>query len=238
MHIQPILMPSVSPLERDFEKALAEHCKFAQQALSDPGTHGIYAGDDLEMLGSTGIVFEIPCAPEGLSETGLKRLYDAGVRVMGLTHDGTSEYGGGWQSGSRLTPRGMYLIGLMAEQGIMLDLSSMNHATARDALDFVRHEKLSFYPMASHAGCHTIAPHPQNFPDDVIDRIADGNGFVGIRLTTHPFGKHFGRHLESFLGQVSYAIYRIGWKSVGRAIAGDLCGGNFTKFLNRSLMRS
>lgn len=221
--------------------------------------HGIYAPDDLERAASTGMVFHAPCAPEELVRERVQRLYDAGVRAMGLTHDGANEYGGGWRSTAGLTVRGMYLIGLMAEVGIMLDLSSMNNATACDALDFIRQEKLPVYPMASHAGCATVSAHPRNFADDVLDRIALATGFAGIRLTMHPFEK---QSLEGFMRQVSYAIYRMGWRFVGvgsdnnlyhplptikemledtksgRQIASDLCGGNFRSFLNRSLLRA
>ncbi|MFZ2167862.1 MAG: membrane dipeptidase [Minisyncoccia bacterium] len=256
---EPILVPTVSPLERSFNRAVISHCEFAQQALASPNTHGIYVSDDIERVESTGMLFQIPCAPEGLTQKDVERLHHAGVRVMGLTHDGENEYGGGWQSTGRLTVSGMFLIGAMAEQGIMPDLSNMNSATARDALDFIRQEKVPLYPMASHAGCATISAHPRNFSDDVLDRIAVGLGFAGIRLTVHPFEN---QSLEGFLRQVSYAIYRMGRQCVGvgsdnnlyhpmpaikamledtksgRKIASDLCGGNFRSFLKRSLPRA
>jgi microsomal dipeptidase-like Zn-dependent dipeptidase len=140
------------------------------------------------------------------SANDLRRLADLGVRITTLAYDGSNIYGGGCTTPEvHLTARGENLLRWLAEAGMMLDLSHCGHATARDIFAFVEREDLPLPVVASHSACAAIYDHPRNLPDDIMRRIVQHGGAIGI--PTAPFMlSESDDSLESFLQHVAHAL--------------------------------
>lgn len=125
-----------------------------------------------------------------------------GVRFMTLAYQGENEYGGGFATPDvGLTSRGRDLIRMMADSGIVLDLSHAGHQTARDALDFIFEEDKRIGVVATHTACNSMYPHGRGLPDDVLSGIKRLGGIIGLVTVTwlldakdngfDPFFRHF-----------------------------------------------
>jgi microsomal dipeptidase-like Zn-dependent dipeptidase len=104
-------------------------------------------------------------------------LYQAGFRVMGLTHFFDNEVGGssaGTVQGG-LTPFGKQVITRMNQLGIIIDLAHASSALIDDVL------QMSDSPMVvSHTGVKGTYDIPRNLSDEQIRAIADKGGMIGI----------------------------------------------------------
>lgn len=107
----------------------------------------------------------------------LERLFEAGYRMIGLTHFFDNDYGGSAHGVDRggLTDLGRDTIREMERLGIALDLAHLSPAAVEEALD------LSTRPVVfSHGGVRGTCDNPRNLSDAQIKRIAEGGGIVGI----------------------------------------------------------
>lgn len=199
-------LTSVPPFIKDFAQAFEAHCAFKLSALSYPDVHEIRTKDDIDLRGSMGLLFGMQHAPEGLTRDRVQELFDANIRVMGIAYDGPTEYGNGFKGSGGLTERGRDLIEWMSDVGMIFDVSHANDTTARMALNFIAEAGLSMYPMASHSGCDAVFPHARNMPDDIMWKIADLDGYVGILAITFFIAKQGDNYLEAFAQHVAHAI--------------------------------
>jgi microsomal dipeptidase-like Zn-dependent dipeptidase len=121
-------------------------------------------------------------AMEGLQALGgnlarLDTLYDAGFRVMGLTHFFDNEVGGssaGEVKGG-LTEFGRAVISRMEEKQILVDIAHASPRVISDVLDMATRPVI-----VSHTGVQTVCPGPRNLTDDQIRRVAANGGIIGI----------------------------------------------------------
>lgn len=107
----------------------------------------------------------------------LDRIYDAGFRLMGLTHFFDNELGGSLhgEDDAGLTPFGREVVAGMMEKHMVIDLAHASVQMARDVLAIP-----GTRPIVSHTGIHGICPHKRNFPDDLMQAIAAKGGVIGI----------------------------------------------------------
>lgn len=114
--------------------------------------------------------------PQDANVGALRKL---GILFLTLAYQGETVFGGGFASSAPLLPYGIRLIQEMGREGMILDLSHANHRTAREALE---HIKLYGGPKVcvTHSGCHAVYDHPRNLPDDVLLRVVELGGVVGI----------------------------------------------------------
>ncbi|WP_022706726.1 dipeptidase [Paracoccus zeaxanthinifaciens] len=109
----------------------------------------------------------------------LDELYDAGFRLIGLTHFFDNELGGSLHgeggSGSGLSDFGRQVVAGMVERDMIVDLAHASPQMVRDVLqiDGVR-------PVLSHTGIHGHCPSPRNLSDELVRGIADKGGLIGI----------------------------------------------------------
>jgi membrane dipeptidase len=103
---------------------------------------------------------------------------EKGVRAVGLAWDDTRYAAGAWR-GNRLgiTDQGFELLEIMAENSVILDLTHMNERAALEALD--RYEAPL---MASHSNARALVPGQRQLSDQLIRRIAEHHGVIGIAL--------------------------------------------------------
>lgn len=109
----------------------------------------------------------------------LDKLYDAGFRLMGLTHFFDNDLGAslhgeaGGEAG--LTPFGRDVVRRMVEKRMIIDLAHASPQVDREVLDMV-----DVPVIVSHTGIYSQCPHHRNIPDDLLKRVADKGGLIGI----------------------------------------------------------
>ncbi|RNF33661.1 dipeptidase [Paracoccus methylarcula] len=106
-------------------------------------------------------------------------LYDAGFRLIGLTHFFDNELGGSLHgeggSGAGLTEFGYQVVEAMMEKGMVIDLA---HASPRMVEDVLAIEGAR--PILSHTGIHGHCASHRNLDDALVKRIAGKGGLIGI----------------------------------------------------------
>jgi len=107
----------------------------------------------------------------------LQTLFDAGYRMIGLTHFFDNEYAGsahGVEKGG-LTDLGRQTIAEMEKLGIIVDLVHLSPVAIDEVLD------LATLPVVvSHTGVRGTCDNRRNLSDEHIHRIARSDGIIGI----------------------------------------------------------
>ena len=109
--------------------------------------------------------------------TNIERLYQAGFRMMSLHHFFDNRLGGSLHgtSNTGLTEFGAQAIREMERLGIMIDVSHSSPQVVEDVL------ALSQTPLiVSHTGLHGHCSTHRNISDELMHRIAEGGGIIGI----------------------------------------------------------
>ncbi len=104
-------------------------------------------------------------------------LYDAGFRMMGLTHFFDNELGGSAHGVSHggLTPFGREVVQRMEQRRIIVDLAHTSPQMKRDVLAMATRPV-----VVSHGGVAATCPGPRNLTDDELRAIAANGGLIGI----------------------------------------------------------
>lgn len=106
-------------------------------------------------------------------------LYDAGFRLIGLTHFFDNELGGSLHGqggeGSGLTEFGRQVIDGMMQRRMIIDLAHAGPQTVRDVLAIE-----GTRPILSHTGIQGQCNTHRNLPDDLVKAIVAKGGVVGI----------------------------------------------------------
>ncbi|MGZ3216348.1 dipeptidase [Paracoccus sp. T5] len=109
----------------------------------------------------------------------LQVLYDAGFRLMGLTHFFDNELGGSLHgeggSGAGLSHFGREVVDRMMQLGMVVDVTHAAPQMVEDVLAIP-----GTRPVLSHTGITRHCSSPRNLPDDLVARIADAGGLIGI----------------------------------------------------------
>jgi membrane dipeptidase len=102
--------------------------------------------------------------------------------MIGLTWRADNRLAMSWENGGDhgLTPLGEAAVRKMIELGVLVDVSHMNDASIRGVLDIAAQMKAPV--VASHSNCRALCNHPRNLPDDLIKRIADSGGVIGVNF--------------------------------------------------------
>lgn len=107
----------------------------------------------------------------------LDRLYDAGLRVVGLQHFFDNELGGSLHgtSGAGLTDFGRAVIARANEREMIIDVAHSSEAVVGEVL------ALSTRPLiVSHTGLKGHCDSARNIADETMKAIADAGGLVGV----------------------------------------------------------
>ncbi len=115
---------------------------------------------------------------EGITEPAqVEEWYEWGVRIIGPAWAG-NRYCGGTREPGPITNLGYELLENMADLNLILDISHMDHKSARQALDF--------YPgqvIASHSNAESLIkdiPINRHLHDKTIQQLIERNGVMGI----------------------------------------------------------
>jgi len=179
-----------------------------QAALNDGALAGVFAIEGAHPL-------------EG-SLNNLDRLYDSGMRVMGLQHFFDNELGGSLHgvSGAGLTSFGRDAVDYATTKGVIIDVAHSSEQVVRDVL-----ARIDRPLIVSHTGLKGYCDSPRNIPDDLMKEIADRGGLIGVGFwegaicTPTPAG---------IAGAILYAVDFLGPAHV--ALGSDFDGAVTTPF--------
>lgn len=175
-----------------------------------------------------GIVILMEGADGILEPAQVEEWYQWGVRLIGPAWAG-NRYCGGTREPGPLTKLGYSLLENMADLGIVLDISHMDHQSARQSLDFYDGQV-----VATHANAEALLPGipiNRHLKDETIRQLIERNGVIGM-VPMNPFldwdwrdhGGRAGTSLEKFVAQIDHVCQIAGnTKHVG--IGTDFDGG-------------
>lgn len=107
----------------------------------------------------------------------LEEWWDAGLRLLGITHYGPGRYAGGTGTELGLTELGPPLLREMERLGVVLDLTHSSDQAFWQAL-----EHYGGPVIASHNNCRALVPSQRQFSDDQLWAIVERDGVVGAAL--------------------------------------------------------
>ncbi len=113
----------------------------------------------------------------------LDYFYNRGVRYMTLTWNSHNAIADASQDSEMpwngLSPFGEKVIKRMNELGMLVDISHTSDATVEDVVT------ISQDPIiASHSNSFTLCDHPRNLRDDLIKKICERGGVIGVNFNT------------------------------------------------------
>jgi membrane dipeptidase len=160
-------------------------------------------------------------ALEGRLEN-LDLLYDAGFRILGLTHFTDNEAGGSAHGESQqgLTPFGRELARAAQGKHMILDLAHASPALFRDVLAMA-----SAPVIVSHSGVRGTCDNSRNLSDDQLKAVAENGGLVGIAYFPRAVGSPT---VAAVVAAFRHAAGQIGVENL--ALGSDFDGGIMAPF--------
>lgn len=200
----------LATLEKDAPEdfIFARNASDIRRALAEEKLAGVYGIEGAHPL-------------EGELEN-IDRLYDKGLRVMGLQHFFDNELGGSLHgaSGAGLTDFGKSAVDRAVEMGMIIDVAHSSEAVVRDVL-----ARTGKPLIVSHTGLKGHCDTARNFPDALMKEIAAHGGLIGAgyweeaACATSP---------EGIAAQIVYAVNLLGPEHV--ALGSDFDGAVTTAF--------
>jgi microsomal dipeptidase-like Zn-dependent dipeptidase len=139
----------------------------------------------------------------------IEAIFDAGYRVVGLTHFFDNEMAGsmhGMQKGG-LTEKGKEMLRLAEQRKMIIDIAHSSAKTIDDIL------ALSTRPViVSHTGVKGTVNNNRNLSDDQLRRIAAKGGLIGIGFWEEAVGPI--TDLKATVRAIRYAVKVAGTDSI------------------------
>lgn len=136
--------------------------------------------------------------------------WDAGARMVGLTHNVPNAFAGGLDTPDRgLTDRGRALVDDLAARGVVIDLA---HASERTFYEILEHVPAATV-IVSHACCRAVHDVPRNLSDEQLIALAERDGFLGIMALALTVGGD--ASIERLVDHLDHAVDVAGVEHVG-----------------------
>jgi microsomal dipeptidase-like Zn-dependent dipeptidase len=205
------------PFMTSAKDIIAETRKTVVQFTDQAGVGIVRSAADLEDPATTiKVVLGLQMPPHDAILADLVELKQLGVHLTTLSFkDDESPYGGGFLSDKPLATKGAYLLEMMRQAGMWLDLSHAGHKTARNAIEVIDNGLQGLVVLATHTGCFSVFNNPRNLPDDVLENIVRLRGVIGLYTLSFglspdddslvPFIKHLD-HMLQVCGDESVAL--------------------------------
>jgi len=103
--------------------------------------------------------------------------FERGVRLVGLSWQAGTRYAGGNAAPGLLTDAGRDLLAVMADLGLVLDVSHLAEESFFEAMD-----RFEGCAVATHANPRARVPGPRQLSDEMIRRLVEREGIIGIAL--------------------------------------------------------
>jgi len=146
--------------------------------------------------------------------TNLDTLHGRGARCIQLTYNARNLLGDGCteRTNAGLSDFGVEAVRRMNDLGIVVDLSHCGEQTTRDGIE------LSTRPPAfTHTMCKAIYDHVRAKSDELLKRLADKGGVVGIVMLGYFIGPTAETSFDDYLTHVDHAVRVAGIDHVGLA---------------------
>ena len=114
-------------------------------------------------------------APEEVEEW-----YERGVRIIGPAWDDTAYAHGAWRGGGGFTKEGFALMEVMADLGMILDVTHLSEEATLEAIDVY-----GGVLIASHSNARALVPGGRQLSDEQIRRLAERDGVAGVVMNNH-----------------------------------------------------
>jgi len=137
----------------------------------------------------------------------LHRLYELGLRSIGLTWNYPNQLAGGVGEGEMaegLSKFGRVVVKEIQQMNMILDLAHISKKAFFEALDLY-----SKPVMVSHANIYNLCPHKRNLDDSQLYALADNGGIIGISQVGD-FIKESKPTLNDMLDHFVYVAEKIG----------------------------
>jgi len=136
--------------------------------------------------------------------------WDAGVRMVGLTHNISNAFAAGLDAaGQGLTGRGRALVDELAARGAVIDLA---HASERTFYEILEHAPTATV-IVSHACCRAVHDVPRNLADEQLTVLAERDGFLGMMALALTVGGD--ASIERLIDHLDHAVNVMGADHVG-----------------------
>jgi membrane dipeptidase len=143
----------------------------------------------------------------GGQPTAFGDFWDAGVRLVGLTHNPPNAFAGGIDAaGQGLTDRGRALVDELADRGAIIDLA---HASERTFFERAPMADV----MVSHACCRAVHDVPRNLSDEQLSALAERDGFLGLMALALTVGPP--ASIDRLVDHCDHAVSLMGERRVG-----------------------
>jgi membrane dipeptidase len=177
-----------------------------------------------------GFVISMEGADPILVPEQLEEWWNAGLRLLGLTHYGPGRYAGGTGTTLGLTEIGKSLLKEMERLGVVLDLTHCSDESFWEALEIY-----SGPVMASHQNCRALVDNQRQFSDDQIRAVIERDGVLGTALdawmlvpgwqiTTRPNPNNPRVTMEHVVDHIDH-VCQVAGNTRHAAIGTDLDGG-------------
>lgn len=188
---------------------------------------------EAEMSGTLGVVLLMEGADPIRSPDHLKKWFDRGLRIIGLTWAAGTRFAGGnadTAGGGSLKPAGVDLIKAMDALGMAHDVSHLSDA-AFDGL--MQHATGPV--IASHSNCRSLVENKQrHLRDDQIKAIGNRGGIVGLNLYSSFLAKGRRATIADCVVHVTHEANLMGHRR-GVGLGSDMDGGFSPKDLPEGL---
>jgi membrane dipeptidase len=146
----------------------------------------------------------------GDDPSGFADFWDAGVRMVGLTHNVPNAFAGGIDSPDKgLTAAGRELVDELAERGVIIDLAHASEPTFFEILERAPDATV----IVSHACCRALHDIPRNVSDDQLRALAERDGFLGVMALALTVGPP--ATIERLVDHLDHAVQVLGEGRVG-----------------------
>lgn len=165
---------------------------------------------EMKRLGKVGIVFGLEAATPIENELDrLDILHGLGLRQIGIAYSDSNALGSGLNevNDGGLTSFGRRAIKRMNQLGLAIDLSHSSDQTTLDAC------AVSSTPIfITHAGARGVWDTPRMKPDEVLKRVAETGGVIGMSAAPHTtLSQEHSRHcIDSVMDHFTYCVDLVG----------------------------
>jgi membrane dipeptidase len=136
--------------------------------------------------------------------------WDAGVRMVGLTHNAPNAFAAGLDApGQGLTGHGRALVDELAARGAVIDLA---HASGRTFYEILEHTPTATV-IVSHACCRAVHDVPRNLADEQLTALAERDGFLGMMALALTVGGD--ASIQRLIDHLDHAVDVMGAEHVG-----------------------
>ncbi len=153
--------------------------------------------------------------------------WQAGLRMIGVTHYGVGVYAHGTSTEGGFKPEGRKLLQAMDSVGMILDLSHLSEPAFWEALELYQGPV-----VASHNNCRALVPGDRQFSDEQLKAVFERDGVIGVALDAWMLYPHWIKgvtapnvvSLEAVADHLDYMCQAAG-NARHAAIGSDLDGG-------------